>query len=253
MPTSTPYPQRWPDAVQSGDVSPDWHRTRVGPRFTEPLVVRRSKMNPHLRVQLLTIPTALDGRRTGFTTGYRSQFRYRGQDNDVLITIAGDRWVEPGEMAEAFLTFHRPELQQSRIQQGSSFTLAEGGKNIAHGTIVEVINGAMNNPIATKESVIFVDVDDTLVRSYGTKQIPIPHVVRYVREMFEGGHVLYCWSRGGANYSRDVAVKLGIADCFVCFLPKPDVVLDDRLANIFEHCEFIHPNNAVTKCGTRNI
>jgi hypothetical protein len=104
----------------------------------------------------------------------------------------------------------------------------------------------MNNPELKKESVIFVDVDDTLIRSFGTKQIPIPHAIRYVRDLFNDGHILDCWSRGGAQYTRDVAIKLGIADCFVCFLPKPDVVVDDRLQKLLDHCEFIHPNNAAS-------
>ncbi len=144
-------------------------------------------------------------------------------------------------------TFYRPDLQQSRIQLGSSFTLAEGGKTIAVGTITEILDQTMNNPMPKKGSVIFVDVDDTLIRSFGTKQIPIPNTIQYVREMFTAGNILYCWSRGGAQYSHDVATKLGIADCFVCFLPKPDVVVDDRLEQLLDHCEFIHPNNAVTQ------
>ncbi len=135
-------------------------------------------------------------------------------------------------------------LPVKRIQLGSSFTLAEGGKNIACGTISEILDQAMTNPVIKKESVIFVDVDDTLIRSFGTKQIPIPNAIRYVRDMFDAGNVLYCWSRGGAQYSRDVAIKLGIADCFVCFLPKPDIVVDDRLEQLLDHCEFVHPNNA---------
>jgi hypothetical protein len=38
-----------------------------------------------------------------------------------------------------------------------------------------------------------------------------------------------------------------IADCFVCFLPKPDIVVDDRLEQLLDHCEFVHPNNALGK------
>ncbi len=113
--------------------------------------------------------------------------------------------------------------------------------------ITEILDQTMTNPTPKKESVIFVDVDDTLIRSFGTKQIAIPTTIQYVRDMFRAGNLLYCWSRGGAQYSRDVATKLGIADCFVCFLPKPDVVVDDRLEQLLDHCEFIHPNNAVTK------
>ena len=95
-----------------------------------------------------------------------------------------------------------------------------------------------------KSSVIYVDVDDTLIRTFGTKQIPMTPSIAYVRRMYESGHKLYCWSRGGAEYSREIATKLGIADCFVCFLPKPDILFDDRLDELLSHCEFIHPNNA---------
>lgn len=125
--------------------------------------------------------------------------------------------------------------------------MAEGGTNIAVGTTTEIFYKAMTNSMPKRESVIFVDVDDTLIRSFGKKQIPIPTTIQYVRDLFNAGHLLYCWSRGGAQYSRDVATALGISDCFVCFLPKPDVVVDDRLERLLDHCEFVHPNNAVMK------
>ncbi len=169
-----------------------------------------------------------------------------------LATFLGCNWMEPGDSTEALLSFYGPDVQQSRLQLGSSYTLAEGRNNIALGTIVEILDQTMTNPMTQKESVIFVDVDDTLIRSFGTKQIPIPNAIRYVRDMFNAGNLLYCWSRGGAQYSREVATKLGIADCFVCFLPKPDVVVDDRLEQLLAHCEFIHPNNAVTKPEATN-
>ncbi len=151
------------------------------------------------------------------------------------------------------ITFLRPDLQNSRLQTGSSFMIAEGRNNTAHGMITEILDDTMIDPNPRKETVIFVDVDDTLIRSCGPKQIPIPNAIDYVREMFNAGNVLYCWSRGGAQYSRDIATKLGIADCFVCFLPKPDVVLDDRLEDLLNHCEFIHPMNAgPTQKSTNN-
>ncbi|MEM1069869.1 MAG: hydrolase [Planctomycetota bacterium] len=94
------------------------------------------------------------------------------------------------------------------------------------------------------KSVVFVDVDDTLIRTFGTKQIPIPSAAEYVRKMHAQGYTLYCWSRGGDEYARGVAERLGIDDCFAGFMPKPDIVLDDRLDACLDHCEFIHPNNA---------
>lgn len=94
-----------------------------------------------------------------------------------------------------------------------------------------------------RASIVFVDVDDTLVRSFGTRQIPILNAIRYVRAMFDAGNTLYLWSRGGADYSKEIAIKLKIEDCFVGFLPKPEIVLDDRLVNLLDHCEFLHPSN----------
>ena len=95
-----------------------------------------------------------------------------------------------------------------------------------------------------RKRIIYIDVDDTLIRTFGTKQIPMTSCVDYVRRMHADGHKLYCWSRGGAEYARDVAASLGIAECFLVFLPKPDVLLDDRGADLLDHCEFILPANA---------
>jgi hypothetical protein len=52
------------------------------------------------------------------------------------------------------------------------------------------------------QSIIFVDVDDTLVRDIGGKVIPIPATVRYVRARYDEGAELYCWSSGGAEYAQ---------------------------------------------------
>ncbi len=92
--------------------------------------------------------------------------------------------------------------------------------------------------------VIYVDVDDTLIRTFGTKRIPMLSCVDFVRRMFAEGHQLFCWSRGGAEYSREVADSLGISECFSGFLPKPDVLLDDRGRKLLDYCEYILPANA---------
>jgi cation transport ATPase len=92
--------------------------------------------------------------------------------------------------------------------------------------------------------VIYVDVDDTLIRTFGTKQIPISRAVEYVRRKHAEGCTLYLWSRGGGDYAREVASSLGIADLFQTFLPKPDVVFDDRTESFLEHCACVHPNEA---------
>ena len=42
-----------------------------------------------------------------------------------------------------------------------------------------------------RQRIIYVDVDDTLVRSFGTKRIPMPSVIAYVRKLKADGVTLY--------------------------------------------------------------
>ncbi|MBX3171028.1 MAG: hydrolase [Candidatus Eremiobacteraeota bacterium] len=69
--------------------------------------------------------------------------------------------------------------------------------------------------------IIYVDVDDTLVRSFGSKQIAMSATQDYVRQLQQAGATLYCWSSGGADYARRVATEAGLAECFIAYLPKP--------------------------------
>lgn len=90
--------------------------------------------------------------------------------------------------------------------------------------------------------VVYVDVDDTLVRSIGSKRVPMPNVVRQVRAMFEAGAELYCWSSGGAAYAEKSARELGLHQCFAAFLPKPQVLIDDQALGEWR-LEHRHPLN----------
>src|SRR4051794_8178020 len=76
--------------------------------------------------------------------------------------------------------------------------------------------------------IVFVDVDDTLVRSGGSKRFPIAALVDRVRALKQAGATLYCWSTGGAEYARVSAREVGLEDCFVSFLPKPTIMIDER-------------------------
>jgi predicted HAD superfamily phosphohydrolase YqeG len=88
---------------------------------------------------------------------------------------------------------------------------------------------------------VYVDVDDTLVRSVGSKRIPMPSVIAYVRRLKERGAEVYCWSSGGAVYARTIATELGISDCFVAFLPKPQLIVDDQNVSEWKSCVQLHP------------
>jgi len=63
---------------------------------------------------------------------------------------------------------------------------------------------------------VYVDVDETFLRNYGTKQMPIPSVIEHVKALKEEGAILYCWSSGGAEYAQQSAEKFGI-DASVAF------------------------------------
>jgi hydroxymethylpyrimidine pyrophosphatase-like HAD family hydrolase len=89
--------------------------------------------------------------------------------------------------------------------------------------------------------VVFVDVDDTLIRSVGTKRIPMPRVVAYVRSLHSTGCVLYLWSTGGADYARQSAQELGLLECFNGYLPKPNLMIDDQPVPEWTACEHLYP------------
>ena len=72
--------------------------------------------------------------------------------------------------------------------------------------------------------VVYVNVDDTLIRTSGSKRIPVSGVV------------------------ESVAVGLGIAELFAGFLPKPQVLVDDRALAQWNRLIEIHPS----ECGQWN-
>jgi hydroxymethylpyrimidine pyrophosphatase-like HAD family hydrolase len=92
--------------------------------------------------------------------------------------------------------------------------------------------------------IIYVDVDDTLVRSVGAKRIPMPGVVANVRKLYEGGAEMYLWSSGGPEYARASAKELDLEGCFVAFLPKPTSYIDDQPVDEWGSCKHIYPSAA---------
>jgi phosphoserine phosphatase len=95
-----------------------------------------------------------------------------------------------------------------------------------------------------RQRVVFVDVDDTLIRSIGSKRVPMPGVVSRTRELHAQGVDLYLWSSGGAEYARQSARELGIEQCFAAFLLKPDTYVDDQPVSDWRYCKHVLPANA---------
>jgi predicted HAD superfamily phosphohydrolase YqeG len=92
---------------------------------------------------------------------------------------------------------------------------------------------------------VYFDVDDTLVRTAGTKRIPMPSAIASVRALHERGVALYLWSSAGADYARATAVEFGIEGCFLAFQPKPDIYIDDQEVHEWLYCRHVLPGNAL--------
>jgi len=92
--------------------------------------------------------------------------------------------------------------------------------------------------------IIFIDVDDTMVRSVGAKRIPIPAVIAQVKRLKSEGATLFLWSSGGAEYCMDTALELGIGDCFEGYLPKPTTYIDDQPVHEWRFCQHLYPSQA---------
>jgi predicted HAD superfamily phosphohydrolase YqeG len=90
--------------------------------------------------------------------------------------------------------------------------------------------------------VVFVDVDDTIVRTIGSKRIPIPRVIEYIKQAHARGAVLYLWSSGGAEYARQSAIEFGVQDLFEAFLPKPKTYVDDQVISDWRYLKHLFPN-----------
>ncbi len=102
----------------------------------------------------------------------------------------------------------------------------------------------MDNGFSEPALVIYVDVDDTFVRSYGTKRIAIPSAIAYIKQLKNQGAELYCWSSGGAEYAKASAEEFDLAECFVAFLPKPQVLLDDQMVAQWRYLLQIGPGES---------
>jgi len=102
----------------------------------------------------------------------------------------------------------------------------------------------------TTNLIVFVDVDDTLVRTVGTKRIPMVSTIEHVRRLKAEGVQLFCWSAGGADYAREVAIDFHLADCFIAFLPKPHVMIDDQPPVEWSRTRLIHPASCTGHSAT---
>jgi translation elongation factor EF-Tu-like GTPase len=104
---------------------------------------------PHIKARLTHLPTESGDRKSPIFSGYRPQFRYLGQGNDVTVDLLSHESLFPGRTAEVNLTFIRPEFQLRRIAINTVFELAEGRRPVARGTIIEVLQPELDTGEST--------------------------------------------------------------------------------------------------------
>lgn len=63
-----------------------------------------------------------------------------------------------------------------------------------------------------------------------------------IRALHAESALLCARSSGGADYARSTADELDLADCFVAYLPKPDVFVDDVRVEAWRNTVQLHPN-----------
>jgi hypothetical protein len=95
--------------------------------------------------------------------------------------------------------------------------------------------------------IAYVDIDDTLVRSFGSKRIPMTEMVQHVRDLHRDGIVLFAWSSGGGDYARSSARELGVEECFAAFLLKPNIIIDDQSPTEWRRLIHVRPGEATAK------
>lgn len=152
---------------------------------------------------------------------------------------------------EATSAIERLKRQPGFSSRPEAFFIDEYPLNVDHwseGYITERDGipspGYASSKQTSSQRAIFVDVDDTLVRSVGTKRIPIPAAINAIRRLHRAGVRLFLWSSGGSEYARRSAAELGIESCFENFLPKPHAYIDDQPLHEWRFCKHVLPGNA---------
>jgi hypothetical protein len=129
------------------------------------------------------------------------------------------------------------------------YVLSEPG----HRALVAIYASRAHPTFMSRQLCIYVDVDDTLVRSAGCKRIPVPAVIQHVAEPHRDGVLLYCWSSGGADYARQSAEEFGIAHYFTATRHHRRSTCG-RVASVSSRSSFFHAHTRrVSSHSRRNL
>ena len=94
---------------------------------------------PHtkFKAQVYVLTKDEGGRHTPFVSNYRPQFYFRTTDITGVITLPeGKEMVMPGDNVEMTVELIHPIA----VEQGTKFSIREGGKTVAAGNVTEIID-----------------------------------------------------------------------------------------------------------------
>ena len=102
------------------------------------VLAKPKTVTPHteFKAQVYVLTKEEGGRHTPFFSNYRPQFYFRTTDVTGVIQLAeGVEMVMPGDNAELSVTLIHPIA----IEQGTKFSIREGGRTVGAGSVVEII------------------------------------------------------------------------------------------------------------------
>jgi elongation factor Tu len=102
------------------------------------VLAKPGTVKPHSKftAQIYVLSKEEGGRHTAFFSNYRPQFYFRTTDITGVITLAeGTEMVMPGDNAEISVELIHPIA----LEEGTKFSIREGGRTVASGSVVKII------------------------------------------------------------------------------------------------------------------
>ncbi|MBN3490865.1 elongation factor Tu [Acholeplasma equirhinis] len=102
------------------------------------VLAKPGSVKPHSKftAQIYVLSKEEGGRHTAFFSNYRPQFYFRTTDITGIITLnEGTEMIMPGDNAEVTVELIHPIA----IEEGTKFSIREGGRTVASGSVVKVI------------------------------------------------------------------------------------------------------------------
>lgn len=102
------------------------------------VIAKPGTITPHkkIKTQVYVLSKDEGGRHSPFFSGYRPQFYFRTTDVTGTVSLPeGKQMVMPGDNAELYIEL----ITTIAIEKGLRFAIREGGKTVAAGAVVEII------------------------------------------------------------------------------------------------------------------